>query len=59
MSTTYDSTVQDKELLTENVTEYAKSRNSEASDPRLKFLLDKLVDHLHNYVRETRLTNKE
>lgn len=59
MSTPNDSTVQDKELLTENITEYVKGRNSEASNPRLKFLLDKLIDYLHGYVRETRLTNEE
>lgn len=56
---TDDTTGQQKELTTENLTENVKLRNSQASTPRLKFLMDKLVDHLHDYVRETRLTNEE
>lgn len=55
MSTTNDSTVQ----MTGNITEYVKERNSNTPNLRLKFLLDKLVDHLHDYVRETRLTTEE
>jgi protocatechuate 3,4-dioxygenase beta subunit len=47
------------DLTIENVTENAKLTNSQTPDPRLKFLMDKLVDHLHDYVRETRLTTEE
>ena len=43
----------------DNVTKNVKLVNSQASSPRLKFLMEKLVDHLHDYVRETQLTTEE
>lgn len=47
------------DLTMENITQNLKSVNSQTSDPRLKFLMEKLVDYLHNYVRETQLTIEE
>jgi len=47
------------DLTMENLTQNAKFINSQTPDPRLKFLMEKLVDYLHDYVRETRLTTEE
>ncbi|CAF1313949.1 unnamed protein product [Didymodactylos carnosus] len=33
--------------------------NGQSADPRVKFLLEKLVDHIHDYARETQLTSEE
>jgi hydroxyquinol 1,2-dioxygenase len=41
------------------VTDAVKSSFRDRSNARLAFLLDKLVDHLHDYVRETNLTQQE
>jgi protocatechuate 3,4-dioxygenase beta subunit len=46
-------------LTVENITQNVKLSHSQTPHPRLKFLMDKLVDYLHDYVRETRLTNEE
>ena len=43
----------------ENITKNAQLANGQTSDLRFKFLMEKLIDHLHNYIRETRLTNDE
>lgn len=47
------------DLTVDNITNNVKIINSQTSDPRLKFLLEKLVDHMHDYVRETRPTIEE
>jgi protocatechuate 3,4-dioxygenase beta subunit len=47
------------DLTVENITKNTKLINSQASNPRLKFLMDKLIDHLHAFARETRLTTAE
>ncbi|KAH7100494.1 intradiol ring-cleavage dioxygenase [Auriculariales sp. MPI-PUGE-AT-0066] len=43
----------------EIVTQNARLYNKDCADPRLKFLIDNLVRHLHDYVRETNLTTDE
>jgi len=47
------------DLTVESITKNTKLANGQTPNPRLKFLMEKLVDYLHNYVRETRLTTKE
>jgi protocatechuate 3,4-dioxygenase beta subunit len=47
------------DLTVEDITQNAKLVNSQASNPRLKFVMDKLIDHLHAFARETRLTTEE
>ncbi len=41
------------------VTDAVKDSFRDRSDTRLAFLLDKFVEHLHDYVRETNLTHAE
>jgi hydroxyquinol 1,2-dioxygenase len=41
------------------VTDAVKASFNDRSNERLAFLLDKLVEHLHDYVRETNLTQAE
>ncbi|KAF3014446.1 hypothetical protein E8E14_008648 [Neopestalotiopsis sp. 37M] len=48
-----------KDLTIENITENVHSINSRCEDARLKFLLETLVTHLHDFARETRLSVKE
>ena len=48
-----------KDLTIENITENTTRINSQSSDPRLVYLLDRLVTHLHDFARETRLSTKE
>ncbi|KAL1865797.1 hypothetical protein VTK73DRAFT_5068 [Phialemonium thermophilum] len=48
-----------KDLTTENITENVHIINSKCEDPRLRFLLERLVTHLHDFARETRLSIKE
>ena len=48
-----------KNLTTENITENTIRINSQTSDLRLTYLLDRLVTHLHDFARETRLSTKE
>lgn len=47
------------DLTEENMTEYAKWVNDQATNSRLKFVINKLIDHLHAFARETRLTTDE
>lgn len=42
-----------------SVTDAVKASFKDRSNERLAFLLDKLVEHLHDYVRETNLTQQE
>jgi len=48
------------QLVTEdNITELAKKRWGTAGDPRTRELITGLVQHLHDFARETRLTEAE
>ncbi len=46
-------------LTIENITSNVQAINSTCSKPRLKYLINHLVTHIHDYVRETRLGNEE
>ncbi|THZ24004.1 aromatic compound dioxygenase [Aureobasidium pullulans] len=48
-----------KDLTIENITENVHAINSQCSNQRLKFLLERTVSHLHDLARETRLTTDE
>jgi hypothetical protein len=48
-----------KNLTIENITENVHAINSQTPNPRLKFLLEKLVTHFHDFARETRLSSHE
>ncbi|PNS15777.1 hypothetical protein CAC42_4229 [Sphaceloma murrayae] len=48
-----------KDLTIDNITENVHLINSRTPDPRLKYLLERLVTHLHDYARETRLSTSE
>lgn len=48
-----------KDLTIDNITDNVHAINSSAPDPRLKYLLERLVTHLHDYARETRLSTSE
>lgn len=48
-----------KDLTIDNITENVKLINGQGSDPRLKYILERLVQHLHDFARETRLSFAE
>ena len=48
-----------KDLTVDNITENTIRINSQSLDPRLTYVLDRLVTHLHDFARETRLSTKE
>ena len=48
-----------KNLTIDNITENVKLINSRCPDPRLKYLMDRLVQHTHDFARETRLSHNE
>ncbi len=48
-----------KDLTIDNITENTIRINSQSSDARLNFVLERLVTHLHDFARETRLSTKE
>jgi hypothetical protein len=48
-----------KDLTIDNITENVKIINSQGPDPRLKYILERLVQHLHDFARETRLSHEE
>lgn len=48
-----------KDLTIENITQNVHLINSQCEDRRLKYLLERLVLHLHDFVRETRLSTDE
>lgn len=48
-----------KDLNTENITENTILVNSSCEDVRMKYLMERLVSHLHNFARETRLSTAE
>lgn len=48
-----------KDLTTDNITENTVLINSQGPDSRMKYVLERLVSHLHDFARETRLSTKE
>lgn len=48
-----------KDLTIDNITENVHTINSRCPDPRLKYLTERLVTHLHDFARETRLSTRE
>ncbi|CAF3545941.1 hypothetical protein SNK03_013300 [Fusarium graminearum] len=48
-----------KDLTIDNITENVHAINSQCSSLRLKYILERVVTHLHDLARETRLTTDE
>ncbi len=48
-----------RDLTIDNITENVISINSNNPDPRSKYILERLVSHLHDFARETRLSTQE
>ncbi|KAG9952648.1 cathecol 1,2-dioxygenase, partial [Aureobasidium melanogenum] len=48
-----------KDLTIDNITENVHMINSQCDDPRMKYLLERLVSHVHDFARETRLSTNE
>lgn len=48
-----------KDLTTENITANVHLVNSSCPDPRLRYLVSRIVEHLHTFARETRLSTAE
>jgi hypothetical protein len=48
-----------KDLTVDNITENTVRINSQCPDPRMKYVLERLVSHLHDFARETRLSTEE
>ncbi len=46
-------------LTIDNITENVNLINSANPDARFKYILERLVVHLHDFARETRLSTKE
>jgi len=47
------------DLTIDNITENTVTINSQGPDPRLTYVMERLVTHLHDFARETRLSTKE
>jgi len=48
-----------KDLNVNNITENTVIINSQGSDARMTYVMERLVTHLHDFARETRLSTKE
>ena len=48
-----------KDLTTDNITDNVHLVNSQCTDPRLRYLVHRVVTHLHDFARETRLSTDE
>ena len=48
-----------KDLTADNITENVHQINSLCQDERMKYVLERLVTHLHDFARETRLSTHE
>lgn len=48
-----------RNITQDNVTEAVKQSFDKIDDPRLKFLIERLVSYVHGYARETQLTHAE
>ncbi|KAM6504584.1 hypothetical protein FSOLCH5_015326 [Fusarium solani] len=46
-------------LTIDNITDNVKTVNSTCNDARFRFLMERLVTHLHDFARETRLSTDE
>ena len=48
-----------KDLTADNITENVKLINSQCDNPRLRYIFERLTQHLHDFARETRLDHSE
>lgn len=48
-----------KDLTIDNITDNVKLINSQCPNPRLKYILERIVQHVHDFARETRLSHEE
>jgi hypothetical protein len=48
-----------KDLNIDNITENTVIINSQGSDARITYVMERLVTHLHDFARETRLSTNE
>ena len=48
-----------KDLTIDNITDNVHRINQGCENPRLKYVLERLVTHLHDFARETRLSTQE
>ena len=48
-----------KDLTADNITENVKILNNQCPDPRVRYIFSRLVTHLHDFARETRLSTQE
>ncbi len=48
-----------KDLTIENLTENVIRINSRCPNPRVKYILERLVTHVHQFAQETRLSTSE
>ncbi len=48
-----------KDMSIENITDNTVRINSQSSDARLTYVMERLVTHVHDFARETRLSTKE
>ena len=48
-----------KDLTIDNITENTILINSQGPDLRMNYVLERLVSHLHDFAKETRLSTKE
>ena len=48
-----------KDLTIDNITDNVPLINAQTSDARLKYVLERLVSHMHDFARETRLSTTE
>ncbi|KAI4090821.1 MAG: hypothetical protein L6R37_007826 [Teloschistes peruensis] len=48
-----------KDLTADNITDNVIAFNSQGKDARLGYVLERLVTHVHDFARETRLSTKE
>ena len=48
-----------KDLNIDNITENTVIINSQSEDARMTYVMERLVTHLHDLARETRLSTKE
>jgi len=48
-----------KDLTIDNITDNVLTINNANPDPRFRYVLERLVHHLHDFARETRLSTQE
>lgn len=46
-------------LTVESITENTNLVNAQCEDDRMRFVMERLVSHLHDFARETRLSHRE